>query len=131
MADSEPASQGGPSSRPHRDNETTSWVVGVLLILLGIAFLLQNAGMVALTGNWWAIFIYVAAFASFANAWRAYRSQDKTGKSGTGSLIWGLVFTVAASIFVLNLEWDQWWPAILVAVGIGIVVGRAIESRAA
>ena len=33
-----------------------------------------------------------------------------------------------ASIFLFNLLWDTWWPAILVAVGIGIVAGYALGT---
>jgi drug/metabolite transporter (DMT)-like permease len=117
-----------PDSRQHRDREATSWVVGIVLILLGVAFLLENSGYVVLTGNWWALFIYLAAIASFANAWRSYRTQGEFGATATGSLTWGLVLTVIASIFLFNLVWDLWWPAILVAVGVGIVVGYLLGS---
>jgi hypothetical protein len=36
---------------------------------------------------------------------------------------------VIGSIFILDLQWDQWWPAILIAVGLGIVVGYALRLR--
>lgn len=129
MADTVPVPEEPPHSRRRHDREATSWIVGIVLILLGVAFLLQNAGYVVLTGNWWAIFIYLAAIASFVNAWRSYRSQGEFGTKAAGSLTWGLVFTVVASIFLFNLSWDVWWPAILVAVGLGIVVGYVLRSR--
>jgi hypothetical protein len=118
----------GPDSQEHRKDETTNWVIGVLLILVGVAFLLQNAGYFVLSGNWWAIFIYAVALVNFVKAWRAYRAEPK-GFSATGSLIWGFVLTVVATILALNLEWDQWWPAILIGVGAGIVIGRMLEAR--
>ena len=118
-----------PDARQHRDKEATSWIVGAILIALGVVFFLENAGYLALTGNWWALFIYVGAFASFANAWRSYRANGEFGATATGSLVWGLVLTVVASIFLFNLLWDQWWPAILVAIGVGIVVGSLLGSR--
>jgi len=120
---------GTPDTRPHRDKETTSWIVGVVLIVLGLVFFMENAGYLALTGNWWAVFIYLGAFASFANAWRVYRANGEFGSAATGSLIWGLVLTVVASIFLFNLVWEQWWPAILVAIGVGMVVGYLLGNR--
>ena len=118
----------GQDTKKHHGGESASWIVGVVLILLGVVFFLEQGGYVALTGNWWALFIYIAAFGAFANAWRSYRSTGEFGASATGSLIWGLVFTVVASIFLFNLLWDAWWPAILVAVGVGIVVGYVLRT---
>ena len=128
MAETVSTPQGVPDSRRHHDKEATSWVVGIVLILLGAALLLENSGYVVLTGNWWAVFIYLAAIASFANAWRSYRTMGQFGATATGSLTWGLVFTVVATILFFNLVWDLWWPAILVAVGVGIVAGYVLGS---
>jgi hypothetical protein len=33
-----------------------------------------------------------------------------------------------ASIFFFNLEWDRWWPVILIAVGVGIVAGNLLGN---
>jgi len=129
MADTLQAPHGGPDAGKHRDKEATSWIVGVILILLGVAFFLENAGYMVLAGNWWAIFIYLAAIATFVNAWRSYRAHGSFGSAATGSLIWGLVLTVVATIFMFNLLWDQWWPAILVAIGVGIVVGYVLRAQ--
>ncbi len=128
MAHTVSAPQGTPDSQRRRNTEATSWIVGVVLILLGAAFLLENSGYVVFTGNWWAVFIYLAAIASFANAWRSYHATGRFGATATGSLTWGLVFTVVATIFFFNLLWDLWWPVILVAVGVGIVVGNLLGA---
>lgn len=128
MSETVSAPRGAPDSRRNHDKDATSWVVGVVLILLGVAFLLENSGFVDLTGNWWAVFIYLGAIASFANAWRSYRARGEFGATATGSLTWGLVLTVIATIFFFDLLWDVWWPVILVAVGVGIVAGYALGS---
>jgi len=103
-------------------------MIGIILILLGLAFMLERLGMISMVGNWWSIFIYLAAMASFANAWRSYRSRDEFGPSASGSLVWGLVLTVVASIFLFSLSWDVWWPAILIAVGVGMVAGHLLGN---
>jgi drug/metabolite transporter (DMT)-like permease len=129
MAETASAPHSGPDTRHHGEGKTTSWIVGVGLIVLGVAFLLEQSGYIVLTGNWWAVFIYAAAIASFANAWRSYRATGEFGATATGSLVWGLVFTVVATIFLFNLLWDTWWPAILIAVGVGIVAGYLLRSQ--
>ena len=114
--------------RTHRRGAEGSWVVGVILILLGTAFLLERAGLIAFTGNWWAVFIYLAALASFANVWRAYRARGSFGPQAGGSLTWGLALTVVASIFMFDLSWDMWWPAVVIAVGVGMLLSSLLGN---
>ena len=127
MAQTMQTPQGSPDSRSNREREGASLVVGVILILLGLAFLLERSGYLALTGNWWAVFIYIGAIACFANAWRSYRATRVFGSAATGSLTWGLVLTVVGSIFTFDLLWDVWWPMILIAVGVGVVAGNLLN----
>lgn len=130
MSDKSPDPRG--DWRPvRRGGETASWVVGVILILLGAAFMLEQTGVVVLTGNWWSVFIYLGAAASFINAWRSYRARGEAGSSAGGSLTWGLVLTVVATIFLLDLEWNTWWPAILIAVGAGMVLSSVLRNVSA
>ncbi len=117
--------------RRKKDAHGGGWLVGVILIVIGVAFLLEQGDYIEITGNWWAVFIYLAAFASFANAWRSYRAEGGLSSGGGSSLTWGLVLTVVASIFLFNLAWDLWWPAILIAVGVGIVISYLLRSSPA
>ncbi len=127
MSDMTPVT-GGERRMRHHGGEG-SWMVGVILILLGGAFMLERLGVISMVGNWWAIFIYLAALASFGNAWRAYRAHGYFGAQGAGSLIWGLALAVVASIFLFNLAWGVWWPAIVIAVGVGMVVSYGFGGR--
>lgn len=125
MSDMTPVT--GGEKRAYRHRGEGSWMVGVILILLGVAFLLERAGLIAIVGNWWAIFIYLAALASFANAWRAYRSHGDFGAQAGGSLTWGLAVAVVATILMFDLSWSMWWPAIVIAVGVGMVASYLLE----
>jgi hypothetical protein len=127
MSDTSPEPREGGSSHS-RGGETASWMVGVILILLGVAFMLERSGVFVLTGNWWSVFIYLAAGASFLNMWRAYRARGDFGPAAGGSLTWGLVLTVIATIFLLDLEWNMWWPTILIAVGVGMVLSNGLAN---
>lgn len=89
MSDVTPSPHDDWRSRRHA-GETGSWIAGVILILLGVAFMLERSGIFTLTGNWWSIFIYLGAFAGFANAWRSYRAGRGFDSAAGGSLTWGL-----------------------------------------
>jgi hypothetical protein len=103
------------------------WVGGVVLIALGVVFMAQQSGY--MIGNWWAVFIYIAAFANFGNMIRSWRKEGRFSPAATGSLVGGLLLTTIASIFVFNLRWDIWWPSVLIAIGLGIVLGSLLGRR--
>jgi hypothetical protein len=128
MSDTAPVPQPSPDMRRRHDGIGGTAIVGVVLILLGVAFLMERSGYLSMTGNWWALFIYVAAVASLVNSWRSYHATGVFGSAATGSLIWALVLTVVATILFFDLLWDVWWPAILVAVGMGMVTGSLLGS---
>jgi hypothetical protein len=127
MSDTSPGPHGDWRSRRH-GGETASWIVGVILILLGSAFMLERSGLFTLAGNWWSVFIYLAAASCFVNAWRSYRARGEVGSAAGGSLTWGLMLTVVATIFLLDLEWNMWWPAILIALGVGMVISSLLRG---
>ena len=110
-----------------RQHGAYGWVAGVVLIALGVTFILQQQGF--MIGNWWAAFIYIAAFANFANMVRSWRKEGRFSSAATGSLVGGLLLTTVASILFFNLRWDVWWPTILIAIGVGILVGAVLGRR--
>ena len=48
----------------HRPGSSFGWVGGLILIVLGVVFMLQSAGI--MVGNWWTIFIFIPALVSAA-----------------------------------------------------------------
>jgi len=92
-------------------------MVGVILILVGVVFLLQNMTGFYLN-NWWALFILIPAFGSFSRGWQAVQDADgKVTSHARGSLIGGLVLTAVAAILLFNLDWAIFGPFLLIAVG--------------
>ena len=62
-------------ARRQRREGTGGWIVGVILIVLGGLFLLQNSGALRIPlTSWWALFILIPALGAFERAWRVYRS---------------------------------------------------------
>ena len=128
MSDTMPVRHDESGPRRRGEGQGATLIVGAVLILLGAVFFLEQGGYISMTDNWWALFIYLAAVASFANMWRSYRSSGTFGAQATGSLVWGLVLTVVGSIFFFELLWDRWWPVILIAIGVGIVAGNMLGT---
>lgn len=104
-----------------RAGQSGSWVLGAILILIGIFTLLDN-----LTGftleNWWALFILIPAIGAFGNAWRFYQKDERLSNSARASLISGFLLTMVATIFLLNLNWTILGPILLVLAGLGLLV---------
>jgi hypothetical protein len=122
----------GPPVEPsqpvrHSGGFRGSWAVGLVVIVVGIVFLGRNAGWFGSDwgfDNWWALFILIPAFGSFAGAWRTYAGN---GNRLTGdvarTIMSGLALLAVTAIFVLELDWGKVWPVFLVIGGIGLLLG--------
>ena len=104
-----------------------AWLIGATLIVLGLLFMLQNAGALQLN-NWWALFILLPAIGSFATAYGSYRSQGRLTAAGRGALIGGLVLTAIAAFFLFDLAWGKLWPLLLILAGIGALINALLPD---
>jgi hypothetical protein len=93
------------------------WMGGAILILVGIAFLLENLGIPFLA-NWWALFILIPAFWSCVAAWDLYQDSGRVTRGAAGSLTVGVLLTALALAFLLNLSVGLFWPILLIVGGI-------------
>lgn len=130
----EAPSRGGPSSagpegRPQsgRGAWAGGWAFGAIVIVIGIVFLAKNLGWSGSEWgfhNWWALFILIPMFGSFAGAWRAYRANGGrfAGDPARGLMV-GLLLLAVTVIFLLELDWGKVWPVLVVIVGIGLLLG--------
>jgi len=98
-----------------------SWVVGAVLILVGIFIMLQNLTSFSLE-NWWALFILIPAVGAFGNAWRTYQSGGRLSAAARASLISGIILTMVAAFFLLNLNWTVLGPVLLILAGAGMLI---------
>jgi hypothetical protein len=104
-----------------------SWIWGSLLILLGFFILLQNLTSFYLE-NWWALFIMIPAVGAFGNAWRVYQSDGRLSAPARFSLLGGLVLTMLAAMFLLNLSWVVLGPILLILVGFGVLMNTMLPG---
>lgn len=103
-------------------------MLGGILIIVGIAVLVQNLGGPALN-NWWALFILFPAVGCFGTAWNTYQNAGgRLTAAGRSSLIAGLAFTMGSAIFLFDLNWMVMGPVLLILAGISILMNVVIPG---
>ena len=107
----------------------SAWIVGLILIVLGTMFLMNNLGTFNFPiENWWALFILIPAVGSFEAALRAYRNAgDRFDRVARSSLLVGLVLTFVTVMFLFNLSWSFFGPVLLILAGIGLVLTNMLD----
>lgn len=105
-----------------------TWIAGLILIILGAAFLLQDMGTINIPfSNWWALFILIPAVASFDRAWRHYREADgRFNAPARNSLLVGILLTIVALGFLFNINWTYFGPALIILVGFGVLFNAMV-----
>jgi hypothetical protein len=107
----------------------SAWIAGVVLILLGVAFLMQNMGLSSLPlKNWWALFILIPAIGAFDAGLRMYRAENRLTAPARGSFLVGVALTIVTVIFLFNLAWSIFGPLLIILAGIGIVVNAMFHD---
>ena len=108
-----------------------SWVVGLILILLGGLFLLRNTGMFDIPlRNWWALFILIPAIGALDSARRMYQAAGgQLTAPARGSLLVGLVLLLVTAVFLFDLNWSLFGPILIILAGIAILVSYMTGSR--
>lgn len=112
-------------------NSGATWIAGVILILLGIAFLMQNMGALTFPlDNWWALFILIPAIGAFDKGWRLYRAADnQLTAAARGSLLTGLILLLVTAAFLFEFSWLSFGPALIILAGIGILINALLPSE--
>lgn len=123
----QPSQPAAPSTPPilKPSQSRDAWIWGIVLILVGGFFLLQNFTTFYLQ-NWWAVFILIPAFGSFANAWRQYQEAGRFSGGVRKSVFGGLIFTLVAAIFLFNLNFGLLWPVLLIGAGLAVVANALL-----
>ena len=106
-------------------------MAGLILIVLGGMFLMQNAGTFDLPlQNWWALFILIPAIGALDTALRTYRSAgNRLTAPVRGSLLVGLVLTFVTASFLFGLDWSYFGPILIILVGAGILITTVVGNK--
>jgi hypothetical protein len=111
-----------PEPRRHHRNDAPPWVLGGVLIVIGVYMLLRNVTGLG-TGNWWALFILIPAIGSLAQAWRLYQASGQVTEGVIGPLVGGVILLFVFAMLFFGFNWGLLWPVLLILAGIGALVG--------
>jgi O-antigen/teichoic acid export membrane protein len=121
------------SPEPGGTHHVGRWAAGLVIVALGVYFLGRNAGWWDSDWNlhnWWALFILIPAVGSFAGAWRAYVAAGRRFGAGSARpLVIGLLLVAVTVILLLELDWQNVWPILLVIVGVGLLLAGPLRHR--
>ena len=92
-----------------------------ILIFVGIILLLQQIGSFSFD-NWWAGFILIPAFSSFAAAIEIWRRSGRFSFAVWSTFYGGLFPLLVALIFLFNLSWGDHWPLFIILGGFGMFI---------
>jgi hypothetical protein len=111
-----------------RSERREPWLIGIILIIIGVVFLIQNLTGIYIN-NWWALFIMIPALESFSRAWQAMQAADgRLTSTARKSLIGGLVLTTIATILFFNLDWVIFGPILLIVAGAAILLNVVLPK---
>jgi hypothetical protein len=120
----EPLSRHDERVRRHEERRALrgggEWIVGTILLVLGVVLLAQTFNIVFLS-NWWALLIMIPAVASFVASWRL--AQDAGGqfnRRSRSAFIIGSVLALASLIFLFNINTSIGGPVLLILAGIAL-----------
>ncbi len=126
MSENLPPNERPQASQSRRDN--AALVGGMVLVLIGVYFLLQNLGIVfrlPFDINWWALFILIPAGMILSNVWRSYRANgDRLVGEARNQLIVGVLIAAVALVFLFDIGWDNFWPLLLILGGVLILLAN-------
>ncbi len=104
------------------------WIIGVVLILVGLLLFGRNLNIVNIQ-NWWALFILLPALGSFSTAWRIVtRTGGHFNGRARSAVIFGLGLCLVTVIGLFNLNWTIFGPGLLLLVGLGLLINGAVAD---
>lgn len=107
-----------PEGRPRQP----AWIVGGVLILVGLVFVLKNITGVELH-NWWALFILIPALGSLVTSYQLYvRNGRQLTPAARGPLVGAVVLLAITAFFLFDVPWELAWPFLLILAGAGVLL---------
>jgi hypothetical protein len=106
-------------------HDSSSWSWGVVLILLGGIFLLNNMGYHILSiKNWWAIFLLAPGLSMLANSFKYFRARNRFSRGARTRGLLGLILTGFAVSLLFGIDMVVIGPALLIGFGLYLLLKR-------
>lgn len=116
-------------TRSRADRPRSGWIGPLLLILLGGAFMLSNAGLFDVTaqlGGWLVLIPAVALLVTAIPAARAGRWRGAVLRGLAGLLLAGV-----SAMLLLGFDLGAWFPVLLVAAGVLLLIPALLGQEKA
>jgi hypothetical protein len=105
------------------------WIIGIVMIVLGVVFMLQNMGQkIPFGDNWWAVFILIPALGAFGTAYNLYQRAGRLDSAARASLFGGIMLTTVAAVFFFGLSWLYIGPALIILAGLALLINSALPQ---
>ena len=78
--------------------------------------------------NWWAVFILIPAGWAYVGAWDIYQDNGHFTRGGASSLTVGILLTLLAFVFLLNIAVNLFWPVLLIAGGVALLLTGLLRT---
>jgi len=103
-----------------------SIITGIVIIIIGTIFLLENFNVIEIGERWWALFFLIPISFMVSDIWR--RRQNNQGKipvTARGSFIGLIVLSVVMFTFLLELDWAVIWPVFIIIGGLSLILSHS------
>jgi Flp pilus assembly protein TadB len=106
------------AGRPGSRSVLTGLLPGLALILVGVLFLLDNAGLLP-GDDWWQYFLVGLGLVFIILSWVQY-INPKRGRPRFWRILAGLALVATGLVFLFGFR--DWWPVVLIVVGVALVL---------
>lgn len=105
------------------------WIVGAVLVLLGLLFLLQNTGILPTRNwNWLALLLFIPALAALGGAWFSYNVTGSLDRRARSGILWGLALAALATALFFNLGLGLFLPLLLIVGGAALFINTILPD---
>jgi LiaF transmembrane domain len=104
-----------------RSGRPYGWLIGALLVVIGIIFLLETLG-IRTFANWWALLILIPAFWAYVAAWNIYQFNHRISSGVVASFVIAVALTLLTGVLLFNFTLGVFWPILLIVAGLVVVI---------
>ncbi len=107
--------------------QTVFW--GLAMIAVGAAVILSQLGILSAGFNWWAIFILVPGLGFLSGALDMLITNRRFSSGVRSMLGSGILVLTVGGMFLFALNWGEYWPLILLAVGFSMFLNGLVGKK--
>ena len=105
------------------------WLVGLILVVIGGLYLLNELGFMTELTNWWALFLLVPAVVILSTALGAFR---RNGGRWTPAVVFPLLGSLLlaglTAAFLFGFDYGWLWSLFLIGAGLLLLAGQFLRK---